>query len=152
MSTPPESGPDKSQAALSNEWLIARIVLIGGFVIAVAAIVWFGWVQPDMQRRELLAKIEKARHDYAHAAMQLCAVGLSSAKNFGIVPPYGQLYGEKMYSTNVQGRYVCIAATHATHYLVAVDLVCRNLQDTHCVSLFSVVNQHDGTVLYQRQS
>ena len=140
MSTTPDTGPDKSQAALSSEWLIARIVLIGGFVIAVAAVVWFGVVQPDMQRRELLAKIEKTQHDNAHAAMQLCVAGLSSAKNFGIVPPYGQLYGQNMYPTNVQGRYVCVAATHATHYLIAVDLLCRNLQDTHCTSLFSVVN------------
>ncbi|MGD0191088.1 MAG: hypothetical protein ABSD74_10130 [Rhizomicrobium sp.] len=152
MSTTSDTGPDKSQAALSTEWLIARIVLIGGSVIAIAAIVWFGWVQPDMQRREIIAKVEQARHDYAHAAMQLCVAGLSSAKNFGIVPPYGQLYGQNMYPTNVQGRYVCIAATHATRYLIAVDLLCRNLQDSHCTSLFSVVNQHDGTVLYQRQS
>jgi hypothetical protein len=152
MSNSSGPGHEDAQSALSREWLIARIVIVGGFIAAIAAIVWFGWVQPEMQHRELLAKVEKAKHEVQHAAIELCRTGLASAQSFGIVPPYGQLVGQNIYRTNVQGRYVCVAATHAARYLVAVDLVCRNLADRRCVSLFSVVNQGSGSILYQRQS
>jgi hypothetical protein len=45
---------------------------------------------------------------------------------------------------------VCAAATSAAKYLMAVDLLCRDLHSARCISLYNVM-QPDGTVLYQRQ-
>ncbi|HEY5048294.1 MAG TPA: hypothetical protein VII49_09760 [Rhizomicrobium sp.] len=142
---------EHARGALSAEWLVARIVVVGGIVVAVAAIVWFGLLQPAMLRRETLARIQLHQTETVRAVTQLCKTGLSAAQSFGIVPPYGQLYGHNIYRTNVQGRYVCVASTHATRYLVAVDLFCRNVKDRRCVSLYSVT-QANGAVLYQRRS
>jgi len=150
MSDMSVSPPEQGQRALSREWLVARIVLIGGCVVAVAAIVWFGWLQPDMQRREAIAAAQQVARANIEAANQMCRTGLTSAQSFGIVPPYGQIAGHNIYRTNVQGRYICVAATHATRYLVAIDLLCRNTKDRRCVSLFSVTT--GGTVLYRRAS
>src|ERR1700689_555741 len=90
------------QRGLSREWLVARIVVIGGCVIAVLAVVWFGWVQPGMQKREAIARIQEHNKDVAAAAAQLCRSGLGAAQNFGIVPTYAQLSGSKVYITNVR--------------------------------------------------
>ena len=70
---------------------------------------------------------------------------------FGVVPSYGRLLTLMPRTTDVRGRYVCVAGTDAPKYVLAGDLMCRNLKDSRCVSLFSV-SQPDGTVLYQRQS
>jgi hypothetical protein len=139
------------QRALSREWLVARIVVIGGCVIAVLAVVWFGWVQPEMERRATVARIQEHNKEVAAAAAQLCKSGLGAAQNYGIVPTYAQLSGSKVYITNVRGRYICVAATHAAKYLIAVDLLCHDVKAKRCVSLFSVV-QGDGAALYRRQS
>jgi len=136
---------------LSREWLVARIVVIGGCIIALLAIVWFGWAQPELQRRDALARLREHNREMAVAATQLCKSGLGAAQNFGIVPTYAQLSGSKVYITSVQGRYICVAATHAARYLVAVDLLCRDVNAGRCISLFSVV-QGNGAVLYRRQS
>jgi hypothetical protein len=142
---------EEGQRALSREWLVARIVVGAGFVAAIAAIVWFGWVQPEMLRREAVARLQKHKQETAVAAAQLCRTGLAAAQNFGIVPTYGHLSGSKVYITNVQGPYICIAATPSTKYLVTVEVLCRNLKDRRCVSLYGVI-QGDGTILYKRQS
>jgi hypothetical protein len=151
MSDMPVSPQKEEQRALSREWLVARIVVIGGCVVAAAAVLWFGWVRPAMLQREATAAAQQVARSNIQAANQMCRTGLTSAQTFGIVPPYGQLAGRNIYRTNVQGRYVCVAATHATRYLVAIDLLCRNTKDRRCVSLFSVT-QTDGTVLYRRAS
>jgi hypothetical protein len=51
----------------------------------------------------------------------------------------------------VQGRYVCVASTPAAKYLLAIDLICRDLKNPRCTSLYNIV-QGNGAVLYQRQS
>jgi len=66
------------------------------------------------------------------------------------VPQYGQLATAKLAQTNVQGRYVCLASTHAAKYVLIVDILCRNLKESRCVSLYNI-SQTDGAVLYQRQ-
>lgn len=143
------SDQERAQGALSREWLIARIVVIGGLIIAVGAIAYFGWIEPMMLKRQELSRLHDRAQALSTAVTELCASGLTSAQNYGIVPPYGRLATNSVYTTNVQGRYVCVAATHATKYLVVIDLLCRNLKDRRCVSLYSV-RQTDGTVLYQR--
>jgi hypothetical protein len=151
MSDTSISKPDESQHALSREWLVARIVVIGGFVVAVLTVIWFGWVQPELQRRAAIARVQEHNRETAMAAGQLCRSALTASQSFGIVPNYAQISGSKLYITNVQGRYICVAATRAAKYIVAVDLLCHDVKDRRCVSLFSVIDGN-GTPLYRRQS
>jgi hypothetical protein len=137
--------------ALAREWLAIRIIVLGGFLVAIAAAMWFGIIVPRViAPRELREKLTTQIRTLLTDELQICTTGLTNAKNFGIVPQYGQLGSHKLAATNVQGRYACLAATHATRYILIVDLLCRNLKDTRCVSLYNV-SQTDGTVLYQRQ-
>lgn len=146
------SAPGKiANPALAREWLAARIIVIGGFAIAFVAAMWFGVIVPQyIAPRELRATLTNQIRTLLTAEAQICTMALSNARNFGIVPQYGQLASARLAQTNVQGRYACVAATHATKYVLIVDLLCRNLKDPRCTSLYNV-RQTDGTVLYQRQ-
>jgi hypothetical protein len=140
-----------TERSLAREWLAVRIIVIGGFAIAIAAGIYFGvivpkFIQPRAERAELVTRVETV----LKAEAQICSMALSTAKNFGIVPQYGQLATARLAATDVQGRYVCVAATQAAKYVLAVDLLCRNLKSPRCTSLYNV-SQSDGTVLYQRQ-
>lgn len=141
----------ETERALRREWLAARIIVIGGFIVAIAAGVWFGIIVPRViQPREMRAELTNRVQRLLSAEAQVCTMALGTAKNFGIVPQYGQLGSSKLALTNVQGRYLCLAVTKATKYLLAVDLFCRDLKNPRCVSLYNVT-QADGSVLYQRQ-
>jgi len=140
-----------AQRALGREWLAARIVVIGGLIVAAVVVVFFGWIKPAYLTAPQLTPEQQQARANAQAILDMCTTGVATAKAFGIVPSYGQLASLNVGRTDVQGRYVCVAATQAAKYLVAVELFCRNLKDRHCVSLYSVTQQ-DGTVLYQRQS
>jgi hypothetical protein len=140
-----------TERALALEWLAVRIVVGGGFAIAILAAIYFGvifprFIQPRAERAQLAARIE----NILRAEVQICSMALDTAKNFGIVPQYGQLASSKLARTSVQGRYVCLAATNAARYVLAVDLLCHNLESSRCTSLYNV-SQSDGTILYQRQ-
>jgi hypothetical protein len=137
--------------ALAREWLAVRIIVIGGFAIALIAAIVIGvvipqYIAPRVQRAVLANRIESL----LKAEALICTEALGSAKNFGIVPQYGQLANGRLEQTTVQGRYACLAATHSTKYVLIVDLVCRNFKDPRCTSLYNV-SQTDGAVLYQRQ-
>jgi hypothetical protein len=139
------------QRALAREWLAVRIIVIGGFLIALLAGGWFGVIYPDYvlpreQRTQLVNRVQKLLGEEA----QVCTITLDSAKNFGIVPQYGQLASYRLAVTTLKGRYVCVAQTKVAKYLMYVDLQCRDLRSPRCVSLYNV-SQADGTVLYQRQ-
>jgi hypothetical protein len=140
---------------LQFEWYAALTTIIGGFVIAiaVAAYVTFG-NKPAAQAPAVpptQAELQKAR-DAAlmKAGAEICGLELANAQTFGVVPNFGRLLTQMPRATDVRGRYVCVAGTQVTKYVLAADLMCRNLKDARCVSLFSVT-QDDGTVLYQRQ-
>jgi hypothetical protein len=139
------------QRALSREWLAARIVVIGGLVVAAGFIAFFGWIKPAYLTAPPLTPEQQQARAVSQAVFDMCSTGVASAKSFGILPPYGRLASLNVGRTDVQGRYVCVATTQVAKYLVAVELLCRNLKDRRCVSLYSVTQQ-DGTVLYQRQS
>ncbi|HEY6579275.1 MAG TPA: hypothetical protein VIY09_08120 [Rhizomicrobium sp.] len=141
----------ETQRALAREWLTVRIVVLGGFAAALVAGIYFGVIYPQfIQPREhhalLVQRVEKLLHDEA----QVCATALGTAKNFGIVPQYGQLITARLAPTDVPGRYICLAATNAAKYVMAVDLLCHDYRNVRCASLYNV-SQSDGTVLYQRQ-
>jgi hypothetical protein len=141
----------ETQRALAREWLAVRIIVIGGFLVALAAGLWFGVIYPNyilpQEQRTLL--VNHAKHILEEEAA-VCTQTLNSAKNFGIVPQYGQLASLRLAATDLPGRYICVAQTKVAKYLMAVDLQCRNLNSPRCVSLYNV-SQADGTVLYQRQ-
>jgi len=83
-------------------------------------------------------------------AAQVCTQALAAAKNFGIVPTYAKSVSMFPLATQVKGRYACEGATDVSRYVIAVDLLCRELKNPRCVALYSV-QQRDGTVLYRRQ-
>jgi hypothetical protein len=148
MSSTGSTAPNR---ALAREWLAIRIIVIGGFVVALVAAIWFGVVVPNyIAPREMRAALRHRIDTLLSMEAQVCRTALSNAKNFGIVPQYGQLASAQVAQTNVQGRYACVAATHASKYVLIVDLLCRNFKEARCVSLYNV-SQTDGTMLYQRQ-
>jgi hypothetical protein len=141
----------ETQRALAREWLAVRIIVIGGFLVALAAGLWFGLIYPKyVLPRERQAFFASRVKHLLNEEATVCTITLNSAKNFGIVPQYGQLATPKLALTNVQGRYACIAQTKVARYVLYVDLQCRDLKSPRCVSLYNV-SQADGTVLYQRQ-
>ena len=136
---------------LAREWLAARIIVIGGFAVALIAAIILGilipqYIAPRVERAQLAKQVRTLLTEEA----TVCTSALNSAKNFGIVPQYGQLGTAQLAKTDVRGRYACLATTPAAKYVLVVDLVCRNLRDARCVSLYNI-SQTDGTVLYQRQ-
>jgi hypothetical protein len=137
--------------ALAREWLAVRIIVIGGFAVALVAAIWFGVIVPKyIVPRELRAALTTRIQTLLTQEAQVCTAALATAKNFGIVPQYGQLATARLDQTNVQGRYACLARTPASKYVLIVDLICRNFKDPRCTSLYNV-RQADGTLLYQRQ-
>lgn len=140
-----------TERALAREWLAVRIIVIGGFLVALLAGLWFGVIYPKyvLPRQQRAFITNRLNHILGQEA-EVCKLTLTSAKNFGIVPQYGQLATLRLAITNVQGRYICVAQTKLTKYLMAVDLQCRDLNSPRCVSLYNI-SQTNGTVLYQRQ-
>ena len=145
--------------ALKREWLAARIVVIGGFLIAIAAgtYVGLGWRGRIVHARQVAAAASAQQQAASateeaniEAAAQFCAAALTNAKKAGLVPSFGQLTSAAPQQTKVTGRYLCPAATPSSKFMIAADLICRDLKSPKCVSLYSVT-QNGGTVLYQRQ-
>jgi hypothetical protein len=139
--------------ATAREWRIAMFVVLGGFIIAVAIAAYFALrpapateataVQPPAP----LTAQQRAVID-AQLKAELCSAELSSAKGFGIVPPYGKVV-DTLKNGDRRGRYICTASTGVAKYAIAADLVCAQLLDARCVNLYSVTSD-DGTVLYKR--
>lgn len=138
--------------AAAREWRVAMFVVLGGFVIAVAIAAYFALrpapttttaIQPPAP---LTAEQREAVN--ARLKMELCNAELSSAKGFGIVPPYGKVV-DGLKNGDQRGRYICTASTGVAKYAIAADLVCAQLLDSRCVNLYSVTSD-DGTVLYKR--
>ena len=107
-------------------------------------------VQPAAPAQQQMTPTQQAGDTNAKAGMMVCAMELMNAKNFGIIPSYGQLTSMVPKATDVRGRYICSAATSAAKYAIAADLLCRNLQDPRCVFLYRITTSN-GTVLYQRR-
>ncbi len=146
---------DNKLRALKREWAAARIVVIGGFVVAIGVAGYFAY-------RERQASLSQERAGAAQAvsgttnAMTLerieaavCKAELARAKDIGIVPQYSELATPRFVWGNVPRRYVCEAATHLTQYFIAADLRCDNLADKRCVSIYRVALK-DGRLVYSR--
>lgn len=139
-----------ARAWLGWEWKAALITIVGGLLIANGIAAYLLWPraapEPGLGERSA-AEVAQVN---AEATIALCSAALDTAKAYGIIPQFGKLASSKLEVTNVRGRYKCLASTEAAKYIIAADLLCRDLRDHRCVNLYGVT-QDDGTVLYQRQ-
>jgi hypothetical protein len=150
---------EADMTALGREWLAARVVLIVGFAIAIGfggykAYAWRNAI--EQVRAQASGQISEEQgasggvESGADAGALICHQALVVAQNFGVLPQDAKLAGNGFKPTDVTGRYSCEAASQSAKFTIAVDLVCRNLQDQRCVSLYNVT-QNGGAVLFQRQ-
>ena len=147
MSTNPSLEP-KTQRLLHWEFRIAAITVIGGFLLACAVL---GYLAYRAHHQRTVEEETRAKQTaILQTANLLCKEAIITAKNFGIVPSYATLTSLFPTATQVTGRYICSGGTNVSQYLVAVDLICRDLKSGRCLALYSVT-QPNGTVLYRRQ-
>ncbi|MGN6147831.1 MAG: hypothetical protein ACTHPD_04770 [Rhizomicrobium sp.] len=152
----------------AREWFWARVVLAGGFAVAVAVAGYFAWQQheakvaAEQQQTAALAEAaqqkprtvtpEQARADEnAKLGVLICAMELLNAKNMGVIPPYGEIASAQPRATATKNRLMCLAATQVSKYEIQADLLCRTLTNPNCMKLHSVKSD-DGTVLYENKS
>jgi len=144
---------NSKQSGLRREWAAARVVVIGGFVIAIAVAGYFAYRQEQAQSP---AGVPNAMTPHkvdakllAQAELAVCSAELIQAKGIGIVPAYGQLATPRLVRGNAPERFICEAATSLTHYFIAADVLCNKLADARCVSVYRIALK-DGTLVYQR--
>ena len=138
------AGHDPNIQGLKREWLAARIfAVVGGLllmVVLVLAIVGGPNTLSPEQDRALQQR---------QLAVALCSAGLTSAQGFALVPAYTKLASAVIQTGSVNGRYTCFAETDAAKYQITFDLMCKDLNDPKCISLYSVTQDGTGAI-YQR--
>jgi|GraSoiStandDraft_5_1057265.scaffolds.fasta_scaffold127842_2 hypothetical protein len=138
----------RTRAWLTWEWRAALITVIGGALVAIALI---GYMQYRTVSEQRAIAAQRAKlNSVVQTAAQVCTSALAAAQNFGIVPSYAKPLSMFPVATQVKGRYACEGATTVARYIIAVDLLCRELKNPRCTLLYSV-QQQDGTVLYKRR-
>lgn len=138
----------RTRAWLTWEWRAALITIVGGALVAIA-VIGYTHYRAVSQQRAIAAQRAKLSA-VVQTAAQVCTSALAVAQNFGIVPSYAKSLSMFPVATQVKGRYACEGATTVARYIIAVDLLCRQLKDPRCVALYSV-QQQDGAVLYKRR-
>ena len=156
---------DDGMRLTAREWLAARVVIIGGFALAILVAAYFTWSQHEQMQQEAAAQqaqeqaaaraaatpspqaVAQAR---ARIGLILCLRELVNAQTMGVIPNFGKLTNGVPQATSSRGRYACGAGTDVAKYTLVGDLVCRDLRKAECVNLYSVTSD-DGTVLYQRR-
>lgn len=148
---------DKKMGALKREWAAARIVVIGGFIVAVAVAGYFVYrarqQQIVAQQPVVHATVVNPKVDpklVARVELAVCTAELTRAKDVGAVPPYGELAsGQLVRVADVPRRFICEAKTHLTAYYIAADVLCDKLSDPRCVSVYRVANR-EKQLIYSR--
>lgn len=143
-------GTDADIPALEREWKITRIVIAVCVVLVVGVLGYLTFLMRSTVPGADQQAASSAADSAAAQGRQVCALALANAQNFGIVPGFTKIGDGQPKQTDVTGRYVCNAATEASQYVLAVDLVCSDLTNAKCVNLYSVA-QDDGAILFQRQ-
>ncbi len=155
-----------TQRALSREWAAARIVVIGGFIVAVAVTGYFAWQarQESIVRQHVLMAEQQAAARAAAAAavpgkidakklaraeLAFCKAELKRAQDITIVPSYARLAAPNLVPTNIARRFICAAKTDVTVYLIAADLRCSNIQNPQCISIDRIVTK-EKLLVYTR--
>jgi hypothetical protein len=157
-----DNGDDFRMTA--REWLAARVVLIGGFIIAVAVAGYFTWTQHQQAQQDAAAALAQqkaaeqaaagpaqaqlAARDQQRMGLMVCIRQIVNAETLGVVPNYAKLASGAPTPTGVRGRYTCTAATDVAKYAVTADLICVDMRKADCVKVYSVKSD-DGTMLYQ---
>jgi len=143
--------------ATAREWLAAKIVVVGGLIVAVLVAGYFGWQRynaEQIQQASIPAQAERQMTPQQHANFEanigtlICAMELAGAKSLGVVPAYSKLVNNILRADGPRGRYSCVAGTQVAQYKLAADLVCREITDMRCIRLFSVTRD-DGVVIYK---
>lgn len=143
-------------AALKREWLVARIVVIGGFVLALAAAIYVAQaLRHEVLRARQIAAAQNAAAAQAQqandrAVAAFCPLALDNAKRVGAVPATTALTNPSPHETAQTGRYLCSAANGATKLTLLADFTCTDLKNPRCVSLYAVA-QDGGTIRYKRK-
>lgn len=140
------------QRSLTREWAAARIVVIGGFVVAVLVAGFFAYRAHEEHAAAIQAALPKKvdAKALAQAELAVCTAELIAAEGIGIVPNYAGLASPRLARGDAPHRYICEAKTHLTTYFIAADLLCNALRDPRCVSVFRVASI-DGRLLYARR-
>lgn len=139
---------DVNIKALQREWLAARIfaafVVLALIAVGVSVVLY-----PPLGLSSASSDSAGAEAQRHAAALALCSAALTTTQGFGIVPAYTQLASDVVQAGSTRGRYTCFARTDAAKYQITFDLMCKDLGDAKCLSLYSVTQ--DGTgALYQR--
>ncbi|HEY5338277.1 MAG TPA: hypothetical protein VIJ85_08755 [Rhizomicrobium sp.] len=152
---------DDTGRLTAREWIAARLVIVGGFVVAILVAGYFTWQQhlqtQDLANAQMQATAQQAAaqaiqqttsQSIARASLILCLRELVNAQTMGIIPAFGKLVSQMPEPGASRGRYSCMAGTDVAKYKITGDLVCRQLQKAECVKIVSIASD-DGTVLYQ---
>jgi len=140
---------DPNIRELKREWLAARIfatVAVPLFLAAVvAALVLPSGSLPFLSAGNQISAAQRRAADIA-----LCSSALTITQGFGLVPKFTQLASAVVKDENGHGRYSCFASTGAAKYQITFDLICANLADAKCISLYRVAQDGTGAI-YQRR-
>jgi predicted negative regulator of RcsB-dependent stress response len=149
---------ENMKRASSREWAAAKIVVIGGLIVALVVAGYFGWQHyQDLKQQQLLASPAYQQQQAAQlqkksqvrlAGMVLCAMELANAQKMGLIPSYGKLAKPMPYTTKNRGEYACFAATQVLAYEITAHLICRELSDPKCTRVMSI-KLNDGTQIYK---
>ncbi len=147
---------DKKMGALKREWAAARIVVIGGFIVAIAVAGYFIYrarQQQIAQQPVVHATVVSPKVDpkvVARIELAVCTAELMRAKDVGAIPFYGELAtGQLVRAGNAPRRFICEAKTHLTNYFIAADVLCDKLSDPRCVSVYRVATR-EKQLIYSR--
>jgi hypothetical protein len=149
------SQDDKKMGALKREWAAARIVIIGGFVVAIAVAGYFFYrarqeqiaaQQPVVHATVVAPKVDPKV--LARVELAVCSAELVHAIDLGVIPAYGQLASGQLVRAP-DNRFICEAKTHLTNYYISADVLCDKLSDARCVSIYRVATQ-DKQLIYSR--
>jgi hypothetical protein len=149
---------DQKQRALKREWAAARVVVIGGIVVAIGVAGYFVWraqqerlaQAPVVHATTVPPKVDQKL--VRRLELTLCTMGLVNAQGLGMVPQYATLATPRALRGTTPGRFICEAKTDLTHYFISADLKCSQLAqltDARCVSVYRVALK-DGRLIYSR--
>lgn len=150
----PEDG--NNMGALKREWAAARIVVIGGFIVAIAVAAYFLYrakqqetaQQPVVHTTVVNPKVDQKL--LARVELAVCTAELMRAKDVGAIPAYGQLATARLVrAPDAPQRFICEAKTHLTVYFISADVLCNKLSDPRCVSVYRVANR-EKQLIYAR--
>lgn len=142
------SDHDVNIRGLQREWFAARAFAVVGALLLIAFAVLIALYPPESLTTVASNQpgSEAGRHA---AAVALCSAALATTQGFGLVPAYTRLASDRVQEGALPGRYTCFAQTDAAKYQLTFDLMCKDLTDAKCLSLYSVTQDGSGT-LYQR--